>query len=434
MTPPRKKGNFSTSFLDVILGALGAFFLLLILVSVSRRGDAVEEGTRIPGNILSFQVLNQPNFVFDKHIRFLVAICDEKSGSFVPFSSVFFSETLSDGDEPPIDDSNGSARLKITRSGGGRNYKMTLADKDKDAPNVLICVWLADLPSNGEVKNLLADGKSSIPIRVIWSDKELGTDRTVTLNRDNGYTSVFFLKGRETWEDLVSKAIETVCYRSFVSSPSNPPNWEEMKKEKNLDEMWLDETAEGRTSADQWYLCYDPKKPLGRFNKKNGDDNAKKEKPNVFFFESFLGEKETIRSDQNELTHTRELTVKLNDLTRATSQTEIFYVAWGKRAICVRLEEEEQRLYVCPREDWKNVSEFVESGILTPVNEGDGWYQIEQTAIVKRYREIYPSEADEELILKYLADAIACPIYEMNSPLTQVSPLVVSAKLSGPSK
>ena len=434
MTPPRKTGKFSTSFLDVILGALGAFFLLLILVSVSRRGDAVEEGTRIPGNILSFNVVNQPNFVFDKHIRFFAAICDEKSGSLVSFSSVFFSETLNDGDEPLTADSNGSSRLKITRSGGGRNYEMTLADKDKDAPNVLICVWLADLPSSGEVKSLLADGKGSVPIRVIWTDKEHGTDRTVTLNRDNGFASVFFLKGRETREDLVSKAIETICYRNFVSSPSNPPNWEEMKKEKNLDEMWLDETAEGRTSADQWYLCYDSKKPLGKFNRKDGNDNAKKEKPNVFFFESFLGEKETIRPDQNELTYTRELTVKLNDLARATSQTEIFYVAWGKRAVCVRLKEEEQRLYVCPREDWKNVSEFVESGILIPINEGEGWYQIDQTAAVKRYLEIYPDEADGEVVLKYLADVIASPIYETNSPLTQVSPLVVSAKLSGPSK
>ena len=141
MKPPRKAGNFSTSFLDIILGALGAFFLLLILVSVSRRGDAVEGGSRVSKNLLCFRV-NPQNFIFSKHVRFFAAIYDENHSSY-PFSDVCFSETLSDDVQTSSDGANAVPRLIITPFGGDGDFQLTLTDKENDAPNVLVFVWLA---------------------------------------------------------------------------------------------------------------------------------------------------------------------------------------------------------------------------------------------------------------------------------------------------
>lgn len=426
MKSPRKTGNFSTSFLDVILGALGAFFLLLILVSVSRRGDAEEEGTDVPSNMLTFKVTNQKNFVIGDHIRFFVTIVNE-GRNIEPSPIIFFSETLKSDDQTPTESAIGVPRLKITRSGNSaNNYEMALLDKAKDAPNVLVCIWVADWPSNSSVKELLAGDGKGISIEVLWNDKEYGVKKTVELVKDNGFTSVFFLKDRETQGSLISKAIEIISYRNTSAAPLNPPNWGDLKKEKFLDKRKLvGSTPLGSPRVDKWNLCYDNIEPLGKFNNLSDNSNNKLERPNVYFLESKKGEKKNFTKIVNE---------KVNNLGRAVSQTKISYVAWGKRAICVRFEEEERNLYVCPQYNWKNVADFVEGGLLTPVNEEGEWYLFEQTKSIERYKELYPVEADAELALKYWADAIASPIYETNSPLTQVSPLVMCVKKSDQSK
>ena len=411
MKPPHKTGNFSTSFLDVILGALGAFFLLLILVSVSHRGDVVNEGSRLSSNYLYFQV-NRQNFVFNKHIRFFVAIYDENSVS-GPFSDICFSEHLKDGAQSFHDGASNTPRLKVSP-----DYQMTFANKDRDAPNVLICVWLADWPSVGSVKPLLSGSKDgSISIQVGWNDKDYGTLKTIELNKDNGFATVFFLTGRETQSNLISDAMKIISYRKFAMSH---PNWEEMKRERNLPEKEF-KRREAGAPDDKWWLFVSTTEPLGMFKNVSSNFNEPKGKPNFFY----LMENKRLASSDSDF---GVINRSVNNLVKATSQTEISYVASGTRATCVRFKEDKRTLYVCPREDWENKSDFVEYGILTPVTGEGQWYQFKQSEVVERYRELFPAEIDDELVLNYWADTIASPIYETNSPLTQVSPLVTCTK------
>ena len=418
MKPPRKVANFSTSFLDIILGALGAFFLLLILVCVSRRGaEADEKGSRLPDGLLLFRVLDQPNFVFSKHIRFCAAIYDE-NGSSDPFFPIYFSEQFEDDAKAPPDD----PRLTI-KSFGASDYQMTLENKEEDASKVLICVWLADWPSDGLVKPLLSGDKdSSISIKIAWTDKDYKKTEIKELNRENGFASVFFLTGRETPEVLARDVIERITYRSFVSSL---PNWGQVRKEKILPSKTFapSDSCKG-VPEDNWWLFSNDYEPIGLF--KCDNVNVRAGRPNVFLLPSTRVFSDTV-SDS--------IYRNVNDLAKGISQTaEISYVASGKRAICVRFKEDERNLYVYPQDDWKNASVFADCGILSSIEKAPKWYRFNLSeADVERYAQLHPA-VDKELVLKCWADAIASPIYETNSPITQASPLVSHAKKSNPSK
>ena len=419
MKAKRKVANFSTSFLDIILGALGAFFLLLILVCVSRRGEAVDEGSRLPDNMLLFRVVDQPNFVFGKHIRFFAAIYDE-NGGYDPFSPICFSESFEDNSETPPQ----NPRLNI-KSMSACDYQLLLEDKEKDASKVLIGVWVADWPSNGSVKPLLAGDKGNdVSVQVTWTDKDYKIAETIKLNKNNGFASVFFLTGGGTPEKLVHDAVEKITYRSFASSL---PKWEEMKKEKNLPEKSFSSTLIG-APKDKWWLHFNENEPLALF--KSDDQNNKSGAPNVILLNSTPMKKSVVTSPDFSL-----INRSVNDLGNAIPQKEVSYVAFGKRAICARFEGDEQCLYVYPQDGWKNASDFVDCGILVPVDKAPKWYRFNPTEseVVKRYREFH-SNVEDELVLRYWADAIASPIYEIDSPITQTSPLVSSAKQFIPSK
>ena len=418
MKSARKNTVFSTSFMDIILGALGAFFLLLILVCVIKGwNDAKgEPGCDLPDNVLLFNV-ETPNFEFSKNLRFFAAIYNESDDN--PFSSICFSHPFEDDVQASSKDSE--LRIKQT-NGNAACYQMWFKNKEKDAPNALICVWLADWPlngwsSDGSAKTL--PNEEEISLELSWSDRDYGRGepRRIKLKSDKGFAYTFFLTGPEANEDLQRKAINAFAYRDIDSSR---PDWEKISENKIVPKMRLPGTA--GSLLDKWTLCY--KGNLGYFKEENL--NSRNLTPNVFALESSPTEQDAFG-----LSVFNGVSEKVNNLGKAVPQSKISYASLGKRAICLRFEEEKQRLYVCPREDWNNASDFASEGILTSVENSQGWFEVDLSEEVGKFLAPH-READAELVLKYLADSIASPIYNTNSPITQASPLVslVQAKES----
>ena len=85
--------KFQTSFMDIILGTLGAFFLLLIIISTNRRGEQ-QKGSQLPGNILSIAVKDEEfnTLEFYKHIGFWVGIIENDK-----LEAVWFSDETKEG-------------------------------------------------------------------------------------------------------------------------------------------------------------------------------------------------------------------------------------------------------------------------------------------------------------------------------------------------
>ena len=411
MKTTRQTVKFSTSFLDLILGSVGAFALLMILVCLASRGTPeVEEGTELPDNVLSFSTMDD-GFEISRSLRFFVALCNDRQAA-NPFDSLCFSHPVEENSQTPLDGSS----LQLEYSSDSC-YQLKIDDKDKNRKNVFLYVWLADWPMERRLESKLGGDESKIDVEVEWTDKEYGVKRRLSLRKDAGFASGIFLTTGETDETLARKALDEVDYRNVAST--TPPDWKGLKDEKYPPPKYLSQSFDA-SGDDKWELYHDDDDVACL--KANGYDMNKTLAQNVFLIAPpKLKEKNFSRLEF------WTLKTEVNELGRAVEQTKISFVSCGTRATCVRFAEKERRLYVCPRNEWINASDFVAAGILTPVENAPKWRVFDLTDEVERYLQKRP-EADAELVIQALADAIACPIYEKPSPITRTSPLVFRAR------
>lgn len=170
--------KFQTSFMDIILGTLGAFFLLLIIISTNRRGDQ-QEGSLLPGNILSLKIIAAPDTLNDenttgdtkktklcfyKDIGFWVGLADDNGD----LKAIWYSDETKK-------ENTLSSQGKIDINNSNRNpsseFSTVLCVGDDDRQNVVVGCWLRELPSefSAEQKKKLLEEDNGIQIQVIWN-------------------------------------------------------------------------------------------------------------------------------------------------------------------------------------------------------------------------------------------------------------------------
>lgn len=120
----------STSLMDIILGAIGAFFFLLIILSASQRG-ITREGTDVPSNMMILTVKRPTELKVGESIHYFVAqLKDKHSGE---IEKIFYSDIKNE------DDKNSLVNVNANLA-----YPMIMATDDP-APPIIVGVWLQDV-------------------------------------------------------------------------------------------------------------------------------------------------------------------------------------------------------------------------------------------------------------------------------------------------
>lgn len=168
--------KYSTSFMDVILGTLGAFFLLLIIISTNRRG-VQEKGSDLPRNLMSFTITDEDLKIihFSKNIGYFIGLIDNNG----KLSDVYYS----DYSVKPENNNTNTSKLTITNSLKPSYWVcLQLNVSDNDCDNVVIGFWLRELPedfSPSLKKKLFEDG---IPIQGTWGQQVQGSGNSGVFN------------------------------------------------------------------------------------------------------------------------------------------------------------------------------------------------------------------------------------------------------------
>jgi hypothetical protein len=130
--------RYSTSLMDIILGAIGAFFFLLIILSTSRRG-LVTEGIQLPKSMLVFNV-NKPEELkgeIGKSIHYFIGIANPNNPNEI--EQIFFSDIANDENI----DNRDSPFLEIRDNSPLDIVYLQLSNDNP--PPFIVGVWLQDV-------------------------------------------------------------------------------------------------------------------------------------------------------------------------------------------------------------------------------------------------------------------------------------------------
>lgn len=176
MRLPKK---FITSFMDIILSTLGAFFLLLLILATNRQTPG-ESGNKMPNNSLGFRVINtEYNLRFYENIGFWIAI-EEDDGT---FSEILRSDELCDDEQ----NENKDRRLIFTDKVKTPLPRLvaSLGVSDDDRSRVVFGFYLRELPPDFPQDKRDDFNNRGITIRVDWNRNE--NHRQGVLSAENNF-------------------------------------------------------------------------------------------------------------------------------------------------------------------------------------------------------------------------------------------------------
>lgn len=158
--------KFMTSFMDIILSTLGAFFLLLLILATNRQAPG-ETGNKLSSNSISFQIINtEYKLHFYDHIGFWIAI--EEDG-------VFYDICQSDELDAIGQKSNKDRRLIFTDKvkKNSQNLFATLRVSSDDRTNVAIGFYLRELPPDIPQNKKKEFNEDGVKIQVYWNNNKI---------------------------------------------------------------------------------------------------------------------------------------------------------------------------------------------------------------------------------------------------------------------
>jgi hypothetical protein len=121
--------------MDIILGAIGAFFFLLIILSASRRG-LVQEGSLLPPNMMTINVEQPSELNVGESIHYFVA--QLKNDTSNEIEKIFYSDVA-------IDTANKNKLVEVSDT--SLAIPSILAT-DEPKPTIIVGLWLQDVLSN----------------------------------------------------------------------------------------------------------------------------------------------------------------------------------------------------------------------------------------------------------------------------------------------
>lgn len=161
--------KFITSFMDIILSTLGAFFLLLLILSTNRH-EPVQSGIGIPKNTVYFTIDGENyGLNFYDHIGFWIGI-EEDDGV---LSEIWRSDYPRKVERIQFEDNNKQYSYRLCGELG-------VSDDDRDF--MTFGFWFRELPPNLSAENLQKLKKDGIRIRVSWNGKSTNDVLTVENN------------------------------------------------------------------------------------------------------------------------------------------------------------------------------------------------------------------------------------------------------------
>ena len=178
--------------MDIILGTIGAFFFLLIIVSASRRG-IIQEGTELPPNLMILTVKEPTVLKIGESIHYFVA--QLKDGDPYEIEKIFYSDADIDGQDRLVD-----AR-------GSLANPMIMAENDPP-PKIIVGVWLQDVfasANSGELRTdqIIINIKCKMIIEV---DRPNGFE--ITLEKGHNYFVACLLNDAESLDIQVVSRLQ----------------------------------------------------------------------------------------------------------------------------------------------------------------------------------------------------------------------------------
>lgn len=159
-------GKFMTSFMDIILSTLGAFFLLLLILATNRQAPG-ETGNDLPNNSLGVQIINtEYKLRFYENIGFWIAI--EEDGD---FTEIWQSDELDSVEQK----SNKDRRLIFTDKvkKASPNLFASLGVSSEDRSNMVFGFYLRELPPDFPQDKKKEFNEDGVKIRVFWNKKKI---------------------------------------------------------------------------------------------------------------------------------------------------------------------------------------------------------------------------------------------------------------------
>jgi len=187
MNPVNK---YATSLMDIILGSIGAFFFLLIILSASRRG-IVQEGTQMVPNMMILKVEQPAELKIGQSIHYFVAQLKE-AGS-LEIENYFYSDVEIDKDIKnklvDVNDLSLASPLILT----------------EDAPPpIIVGIWLQDVLAPVRPEEFPKQPiKVNITCRKIYTKNlnEANPGFLIELTKENNYFAVYSLNEGEKLEN-----------------------------------------------------------------------------------------------------------------------------------------------------------------------------------------------------------------------------------------
>ena len=195
--------RYTTSLMDIILGSIGAFFFLLVILSASRRG-IVQEGIQLPANMMILRVDSPKELKVGRSIHYFVAQLKAKDSTEI--EKIFYSD---------VEIENGTATKLVEV-----NDKSLLATPSiltaNDPPPIIVGVWLQDVfvPTKSEhfpEEPIIIN----ISCKKIYKVNPLGF--SAELNRQNNYFAAYSLN------DGTRKDVNTMRYLGEPITRNNVP-------------------------------------------------------------------------------------------------------------------------------------------------------------------------------------------------------------------
>jgi hypothetical protein len=312
--------------MDIVLGAIGAFFFLLIILSASRRG-LVQEGIQLPPNMMIISVEQPKELIVGKSIHYFVAQLRDEYTSEV--EKIFYSDVAIDAA-----DKNKLIEVRDTL------LAIPCILAPDNPPPIIVGIWLQDVQDVLSTAELAELPKlERIDLNIICKKiYKYPSGFNVELKRENNYFAVYQINtGKEVMDDIITSlrynGQPLVC--AGLPCRSDGEKWKPVSEEVKFEKI---NAQIGIVHIDNAYATEDIEKQF--FYKDTGFVTLNKSIIIFRFIGGFNHQHENTNKDPRIVLDDSEKIKKLLGNRNAT------YLSVGYRAVCAVMEDGSLRFQI----------------------------------------------------------------------------------------